>query len=200
MIFGLEALEKLCTEYKPKRILDIGSGMGLHAKIMRETTEAEVITLDFENADIIADYNDEHFSLIAYKPFDCIWCCHVLEHQLNVNHFLKKIRYDLTEGGVLAITVPPAKHQIVGGHVTLWNAGLLLYNLVLAGFDCSEARIKQYGYNISVIIKKKPIALPKLNYDHGDIAKLAKFFPEPYRHEGFNGDIKKWNWDASETK
>lgn len=196
MIFGIQALEKIVMEYKPKHVLDIGSGQGLHAKIMREAG-IEVVTVDFENADITGNYMGLWNALENEGPFDCIWCCHVLEHQLNINAFLTKIHHDLTEGGVLAITVPPAKHEIVGGHVTLWNAGLLLYNLILAGFDCSEARIKQYGYNISVIVEKSPvIVMPDLNYDHGDITKLAKFFPEPYRHEGFNGDIKEYNWNS----
>lgn len=26
-----------------------------------------------------------------------------------------------------------------------------MYNLILAGFDCKTARLKKYGYNISII-------------------------------------------------
>ena len=85
-------------------------------------------------------------------PFGRLMCC---EHQVNPNLFLKKIFNDLKEGGVLAITVPPLKHEIVGGHVTLWNAGLTMYQLVLAGFNCKNISIKSYGYNISVVLKKK---------------------------------------------
>src|SRR5690606_36120022 len=81
-------------------------------------------------------------------------------------------------GGVLALTVPPLKSRIVGGHVSLWNAGLLLYNLVLAGFDCSRARILQYGYNISVILTKTPAELPRdLSFDRGDLRRLRPFLP-----------------------
>ena len=46
--------------------------------------------------------------------------------------FLKKVHSLLNEGGYLAIIVPPRKPFIVGGHVTIWNAGLVLYNLILA--------------------------------------------------------------------
>ena len=103
----------------------------------------------------------------------------------------KKIHSLLNEGGYLAIIVPPRKPFIVGGHVTLWNAGLVLYNLILAGFDCSEeCYIKQYDYNIGIIIKKKSIdKFPEgLSMDKGDIELLNKYFPLDVKH-GFNGDI-----------
>jgi hypothetical protein len=100
--------------------------------------------------------------------------------------FLKKC-FDDTEK-FFCVTVPPAKHNIVGGHVTLWNAGLLLYNMVLAGWDCSEALVMVYGYNISVLVEKKQAILPKLRMDSGDIDTLSKFFPIQVE-EGFHGEL-----------
>lgn len=123
-------------------------------------------------------------------------CCHILEHQLNVGLFLNKIKSLLKEGGYLGIVVPPRKPFVVGGHVTLWNAGLVLYNLVLAGFDCSEeCYIKQYDYNIGIIIKKKTIIdmLKNLSMDKGDIELLSKYFPLEVKHN-FNGDIMEFNF------
>ena len=78
-----------------------------------------------------------------------------MEHQINVNSFLEKIRKDLKEDGFLCITVPPAKHKMVGGHVTIWNPLLLIYNVVLAGFDCKNVAVKKYDYNISLFLRKK---------------------------------------------
>jgi len=135
-------------------------------------------------ADIIGNYLDQWFP----EGFDCIWASHVLEHQPNPNLFLQKVFSDLKDGGILAVTVPPMKPQIVGGHLTLWNAGLLIYNLIIAGFDCSEAKIIKHGYNISVIVEKRKAELPEdLHYDRGDILKLAHFFPFPVT-EGFDGN------------
>ena len=119
-----------------------------------------------------------------------------MEHQLNVGLFLNKIKSLLKEGGYLGIVVPPRKPFVVGGHVTLWNAGLVLYNLVLAGFDCSEeCYIKQYDYNIGIIIKKKTIIdmLKNLSMDKGDIELLSKYFPLEVKHN-FNGDIMEFNF------
>ena len=148
---------------------------------------------------IVADYLKHEFD----RQFDCLWLSHVLEHQLNVNLFLKKVYGDLKDGGILAVTVPPLKHTIVGGHVTLWNAGLVLYNLIMAGFDCSQARVKQYGYNISVLVPKVPAAVPyeRMYFDQGDIELISQFFPKHPRmqwQQSFRGDIAQLNWDRDE--
>ena len=159
-ISSIDGFIKLIQEYSFDIVLDIGSGQGVHASILTDIGK-RVDTVDFgtsfyakkrENSiSYIGNYLDIKFP----KQYDCIIANHILEHQPNPNLFLKKIFNDLKTNGILLITVPPLKHQIVGGHVTLWNAGLLLYNLILAGFDCSKAKCKEYGYNISIILQKQ---------------------------------------------
>ena len=191
-MFGDEAARKLVKDYSFNTLLDIGSGPKSAAYLLftdnGKTVTRQDINPDYQ-PDLLGDFNN----LATDKLYDCIWCSHVLEHQLNVNHFLTKIFHTLKESGVLAITVPPRKDEIVGGHVTLWNAGLLLYNLILAGFDCKNAAVKSYGYNISVIVEKKTAILPNLNYDTGDINALNEFFPLGV-YEGFDGNIQELNW------
>ena len=191
-MFGDEAARKLVKDYSFNTLLDIGSGPKSAAYSLftdnGKTVTRQDINPDYQ-PDLLGDFNN----LATDKLYDCIWCSHVLEHQLNVNHFLTKIFHTLKEGGVLAITVPPRKDEIVGGHVNLWNAGLLLYNLILAGFDCKNAAVKSYGYNISVIVEKKTAILPNLNYDTGDINALNEFFPLGV-FEGFDGNIQELNW------
>lgn len=183
-----EALDKVLT-MDFRTVLDIGSGRGLHSyEFLRHSKEVTTVSLE-EPAHIIGDYNDQIF----YEKFDCIWASHVLEHQRNPGEFLEKCYKDLKDDGILAITVPPRKDIIVGGHVTLWNAGLLLYNLILAGFDCSEASVKTYGYNVSVIVKKKLAVHGNLAMGRGDIEKLAHLFPMDVEH-GFDGNIQEINW------
>jgi SAM-dependent methyltransferase len=120
------------------------------------------------------------------ETYDLVWCSHILEHQPNANTFLRHCLSYVSDGGWLAITVPPLKHRIVGGHVSLWNAGLLLYQIVMAGNDCSEAIVLNYDYNISVLVQKKPIELPHLDYDTGDIDRLKAFLPSGCQ-ENFDG-------------
>ena len=72
----------------------------------------------------------------------------------------------------------------------MWNAGLLLYNLVLAGFDCKEAFVCSYGYNVTVIVKKVGVEKLDLVYDNGDINRIAKYLPCEIAHEPFDGNIE----------
>ena len=65
----------------------------------------------------------------------------------------------------------------------------------MAGLDCSEAMVKTYGYNISVIVKKKLIKIPNnLDMDIGDIENFL-LFPKGYDRQNFNGCIEELNWN-----
>ncbi len=188
MPLGDRTLEKLISQYDFATVLDLGCGGGKHSEILRAAGK-KVTAIDLSpagNEAIKADYLQYEFG----EQFDCVWCCHVLEHQLNVHMFLRKILRDLKNGGILAITVPPLKHQIVSGHMTLWNAGLLLYNLVCAGFDCSAVAIKTYGYNVSIITAKGHREVV-----HGGLPEIFKYFPKDRSwHHGFDGRISSLNW------
>jgi len=187
-MFATEALSRF-IQYDLGTVLDIGSGDNEQATAMRDAGIA-VTTLSLRPpADIIGDY-----MTVPFEPFDGIWASHVLEHVPNVGKFLEKCFVDLKDGGILCVTVPPAKHNIVGGHLSLWNEGLLLYRLILAGFDCSQATVGVYGYNISVIVRKVNADLPVLALDCGDIEKLAHFFPMPARQE-LDGQCGNVNWE-----
>lgn len=184
-----QALDKFISLCSSKmKILDIGSGVDeLHAFFMRNAT-LNVQTNDiFPNSDIIGMFENLNFK----NQFDAVWCAHVLEHTLNPHNFLQKINQAIKEDGILCITVPPLKHEIVGGHINLFNPGLLIYRLILAGFDCKDSYVWTYGYNISIIMKVKKInKLPELIYDNGDIELLAQYFPMDVQ-QNFNGNIEK---------
>jgi SAM-dependent methyltransferase len=197
-VCGSQALVRLLEYQDVRSVLDIGSGAGSQAKILRDADRAVVTNSLCPPADLVGNYLA--FAFTGVK-FDAIWASHVLEHQPNVNRFLRKCFSDLRDDGVLAVTVPPPKHEIVGGHLSLWNAGLLLYHLIVAGFDCSKARVSEpyengpgYDkYNVSVIVRKVKATLPPLVFDGGDIEALAEFFPLPVTH-GFDGRLPPINW------
>lgn len=195
---SLEALRTL-SSLLPKEgtILDIGAGETQAHSNMFRNKGFKVDTVDFfKNSTYVGDFN----IIDIPKQYDAVWASHCLEHQLNVNIFLKKIVSVTKTGGLIAITVPPLKHQIVGGHVNLWNPGLLIYNMVLAGLDCSNIKIKTYGYNISAIVKKTNIQIPfdKLCYDSPDLSILNNFFPKNIEYGKnyiFDGQIDQLNWN-----
>jgi SAM-dependent methyltransferase len=190
-----KALQKFC-ELAIGDVLNIGDVReSPHTQEIEKWADVTTISLR-SGADVRGDYLSHKFKCgLLAKKFDGIWCAHCLEHQRNPGAFLEKIFSDLKDGGILCVTVPPHKDSIVGGHVTLWNGGLLLYNLVLAGFDCSEARLLKDGYNISVLVEKRRADLPELNMDSGDIEKLAQFFPMPVQ-QGFDGNIGEIAWHS----
>lgn len=187
-MWGHEAFERFCDELEPgSTVADIGSGKGVHSKILRD------IGMDVIEYDVIHG-TDYIYESIYPGLLKGVWCCHVAEHILDLDTFLKKIFNHLGQYGLLAITVPPLKHTIVGGHVNLFNPGLLLYRLILAGFNCREARVGVYGYNISVLVRKDPVDLPTLVYDQGDIMALAPYFPLPVVNDSFYGNIGNIQW------
>tara|TARA_B100000900_G_scaffold146529_1_gene124209 strand:+ start:1456 stop:2184 length:729 start_codon:yes stop_codon:yes gene_type:complete len=203
LILSGHALQKLIKDYNFQTVIDIGSGAGDHAKILHKY-QKKVTALDFGTS-IYAqkkgnNYDEiEHIEVdfFAYKPshkFDCVWASHVLEHQGNPGMFINRCTQLVKENGILAITVPPMEQRVLGGHLTNWNAGLLIYNLVLNGIDCSECSIMSYGYNISVIVSNRKRPSVDLTYDNGDITRLLQYFPECIKTEPFDGRIRNWNW------
>lgn len=203
MIHGDQAFERFCA-YDWRVCLDIGAGKMLtHTNLMRDMgREVKAVDLALHPGvgDIVYEFGVMDWR--SYTPpsetYDAIWCSHVLEHQIDTGYFLREIYRVADHGAVIAITVPPLKHEIVGGHVSLWNEGLLLYHMILAGFDCRNARIGVYGYNISVIVKKDyDEVVPYkhgLTHDYGDIGRLAQYFPEGIAYEGFDGQIGNVDW------
>jgi SAM-dependent methyltransferase len=204
-----EAREAVHTLCPAGDVLDVGAGGGEHTRWFYAQG------FDVTAVDSSPEFPECHKWLWPYgempdsldykaynEGFDIVWAAHVLEHQRNPGAFLTDCRVALKLGGFLAVTVPPLKHEIVGGHLSLWNAGLLLYNLVMAGFDCSQASVKTYGYNVSVIVPrctslKEELemrrVLDTVTYDHGDIELLREYFPLPVK-QGFNGVIEEVNW------
>lgn len=184
MLTAHKALAMLIDDPSIVTVLDVGSGAGHHARHMRDAGKTVITNSLIPPADIIGDFMD----IDDINKVNAIWAAHVLEHQPNPNLFLRKCFDLLDDDGILFLTVPPLKHDVVGGHLNLYNAGILIYQCIMAGFDCSEATIMHYSYNISLIVRKKEAVLPELKMDEGDIELLARFFPFEAK-QGFDGRL-----------
>ena len=198
---GQYAAYKLLNDFRFNTILDVGAGACAHSQLFHnfgknvtaldlgESVYAERRVADgFET--ITSNFFDSNFE---GRTFDCVWASHVLEHQNNVCDFLGRCLDLVSEGGILAIVVPPMKDEIEGGHLSVWNAGLVLYNLAFMGVDCRNASVLSEGYNVSIILPVKRRPAVNLTWDSGDIDKLKPWMPS-FVEEPFDGRILKWNW------
>ena len=191
-------------KYDFKNILDVGMGRSPYIVDTLIKNGRKVTSIDIKK---LTDYENEDFRFIegnflehsfGGQAFDAILASHVLEHNLNVGRFLDRVYNMLTENGTFFCLVPPHKTSIVGGHVIIgWNIGVLMYDLIMCGFNVREGRFKKLGYNIAAFVQKREDkSLPSdLILDNGDIEKLKDYFPNStYFKNRFEGDLPEWNW------
>ena len=204
-----DALLKCLGDNRIKTVLDVGCGKGNHSKIFLEhgkiVTGIDLGWEDFYKINVTDRYknftyiSDEFESHHFNNKYDLVWCSHALEHQRNIGVFISKIFDCCADNGQVAITVPAnGDGIIVYGHISMWNAGILLYNIIAAGYDCSLAAVKTYAYNVSVIVPKMPIS----NNDDYHFRNVRDYFPNGLKLDDnglggikFDGNIREWNWD-----
>lgn len=217
MILGIKALERVLNLPDQRTLLDIGCGVGLQGRIFEDYGKRVTGLTMSEHASYDGSLlsNVVHADFLQWTPdqrYDIVWASHVLEHVRDVEAFLSKAREAVKEGGCLAITVPSSEKNILLAHVHMFNAGRILRYLLGAGFDCRNAEILVYGYNLSVI-------LPKVSWipEHFDLRVLEAeaegyerqegllrylpaeiaLMPAPSNVHSFNGEIDVLNWDES---
>jgi SAM-dependent methyltransferase len=186
------------------RILDVGFGHGAASRFFRLKGKA-VVAIDRDiqyraaPLEVMREAGIEivETAFLDFQPegkIDAIWLSHVLEHTLDVGSFLRKARSILSDEGWLFVMVPPFKHEVVGGHVTPgWNLGILMYVLLVSGFDIKNGHFVRHGYNICAFVRKSTASLPELCHDQGDIERTREMWPVEVQ-QGFNGDLKAVNW------
>jgi len=177
----------LLKKYSFKTLLDVGCGPeALCSVIAKETNGCEVILVDLNPAKLAGIgefYNIDYMDYTKHRSFDHVFCSHSLEHQLNPQPFIDKLVKQTKEGGLLTIIVPPFDYTdgIISGHVSVFTPENLLYRLVLAGVDCSEAEVFSFPGNIGVSLKKKTIQLIETEKSPGktdlELFEMRRYFP-----------------------
>jgi len=143
---------------EPDTVLDLAVGTGMHA-IAFLGNGLDVTGVDLTPAKIrhpqYKHYQAPYEELELDEQFDMVWSSHTLEHIPNAQHFLMHLRKWTKDGGYLAISVPPARQDRLHiGHLSLWTPAHLVYNLIKAGWDCTEALWYTEYCTIGLIVQK----------------------------------------------
>ena len=199
---GLEAALRLASDLKFNSLIDVGSGGDNHKRFFEQYCP-NVFTNDFDEQLVGQNYPGDFMSIEFDRRFQVVYASNVLEHSRNVGMFIEKLFAICEDDGYVAIMVPrPHLNRLLSGHITTWTTGTLIYNIVVAGYDCSHAKVCNGVFEKSVIVQKRPIRDdPDFVYRSGvvdDVGKLAKFFPWPVRHKG-PGVLPSVRWDKHYT-
>lgn len=170
----------IILDYKPRTVIDVGSGPGKHAEVMRKAG-IDVTTISLSPpADYVCDYLD-----YTGGAADIVWASHILEHVQNVGEFIQWCKLYALEK--IAITVPPAKSEFVAGHINLFTAPTFCYTLIVSGLKIE--RFGCYGYNMSAICSadKNPIDMS------APFDEVVSRMPFNAQH-GFDSAPKNYKW------
>lgn len=184
-------IRKFVSEFKFKTVLDVGCGDGFAFEYLKGK-KISAVDMKPPSYDEVKWPNVEYHQteLMDWTPpvlFDAMLCIHVVEHMPNTELFLKRIMSWVKTGGAWCLAFPPPKERIVGGHVHVFNMGLMLYNLVRIGIDCRKVTMVAKRYTTCIMGVKKEFKVPPLKNGGGDIKTLSKWFPFRARH-GFWGN------------
>ncbi len=194
----LRATDRLAFE----SVLDIGFGRGgaaiCFASVGKSVTALSLTEVgvgyprEIADQDYPADLMDEvgiqrdgtDFHVFAAAPgtFDAIWAAHVLEHTLDCGQFLRRCHRLLSTEGWLLLSVPPFKHQVVMGHLSVgWNIGLLMHALAVTGFNVRDGHYLKHGYDLAAYVQKGNALGPLIERGASFDELSVTAFQEPYR-------------------
>ena len=180
----------------PRTLTDVGIGVGLTSAVFL-AYGYNVTGISLTDAPKTVNEH-ERYNHIKQDLFDAdipqadiVWASHVIEHMPNVGLFLEKCRQLTKPDGWFCIVAPsdPTFLQ-VDGHLSFWTPAHLIYNMVIAGFDCSEAFYQTHNRDIGLAVRRKDRPHVDLNYDRGDLETLSPYFPAPIVHRQTNPWLK----------
>ena len=176
-MFGRRLLERVIEVTEPCTVIDVGVGKGEQAQAFLDAGYT-VTGVSLSESPIEHDWYIHIQNRMEECPCegDIVWCSHTLEHTPNVGQFLRQCRQSTIDW--FCIVVPNDRQNLlIDGHLTFWTPAHLMYNLVIAGFDCNKAKWYTEGRDIALMVQRVDRPHVDLNYDHGDLEKLAPYFP-----------------------
>jgi len=222
-LYGQFDILRATDQFAFQSVLDIGFGRGgasVYFASLGKTVKALSLTevgVDYpkdifdqgypeelmDELGIIRDGTDFHHLPEGEERYDAIWMSHVLEHTSNGGDFLRKAHRLLTDEGWLFVCVPPFKHQVTIGHVSIgWNLGILIHVLLVNGFNVRDGHFLRHGYNVCGFVQKgndlEPLIARGASFDELSVTAFNKpwcdeVWPFP-AFNGFEGELDQVNW------
>lgn len=180
-----KCIKFLLDNYKFNTVLDIGCGHAPYIDMFLGM-DMQYTGLDAFQQSTLDKYNDNSnvnlinshiFNYETENKYDCVFSCHVVEHVADTESFIRHKVSFVNDGSVFCILWPKPKPQIVGGHVHIFSPGLMMYNLVRIGLDCSGWKIVECDYTYGVMGTVRRISDVKLTYANGELERLNQYFP-----------------------
>ncbi|ARE41304.1 hypothetical protein RGUI_3163 [Rhodovulum sp. P5] len=199
---GLEAALRICEAPLGRSLIDVGAGTTDHGVLFRQFY-AEAFSNDLLEREDPFHITGDILTTDLGRKFDVVYASNILEHQKNVGHFLERLIDLCADDGHLVVIVPHQHlHKLLFGHLTSWTVGILVYNLVMAGIDCSEARLCRGRHEISIIVRNRKteqigdIARSAAVGLHWEADDLKKYFPFDF-FQGCTADMDSIGWPES---
>jgi SAM-dependent methyltransferase len=198
-------LLKHALERNPGYVLDIGTGNGWAAKAFIGNG-ARVVGIDVKDPPHVHEnYTHVQMAFEMLEPqedaekYDLVWCSNVLESIPNVQAFLLQVASLLKEGGWLYLAVPTLlQDRIHIGNLTVWSPAHLVYNLICAGYDCSDAEWYTEYETIAICIPNKRIEdMTWRTGDRWEEPIVNKYSPAKMGHDHGSWWANRW---PEETK
>ncbi|MDJ1185078.1 class I SAM-dependent methyltransferase [Roseofilum casamattae] len=147
-----------------RRVLDIGCGAGTIGKQIKQIIDCEVTGITNVDAEVTAasewldrvvlhDLN-QPFPSHELGEFDCIICCHVLEHLYQPQELLHQIKLSLKNDGVLIVALPNVlfwkqRLEFMKGHFEYADCGLMdRTHIRFFDWETARALVDGNGYKL----------------------------------------------------
>ena len=156
-LFRAKCADLFYWKYLNEKVLEFGCGVGQNIFLHKELSVGiDISDFSINECQKKGIKTEKNIKNIRNEIFDCVLCCHVLEHVKNPYETLSDFYRILKEGGSLVIVLPFSKNNKpiknfksdVAKHFYNWNFASINEILIDVGFRIKLNKFNYaYGYS-----------------------------------------------------